>query len=105
MASNPTGFDSFFREATGNSPYPYQRRLAESPLKSCLVDIPTGLGKTAAAILAWLWRRRVDAANTRVGSNVGFGRAQSRQPKARLAIHAGPLTYSMRVAGFGTGPP
>ena len=23
-----------------------------------LLDVPTGLGKTAAAILAWLWRRR-----------------------------------------------
>ena len=60
MATNPTDFDSFFHEATGNSPYPYQRRLAESPLNSCLVDIPTGLGKTAAAILAWLWQRRFE---------------------------------------------
>ncbi len=23
-----------------------------------LMDVPTGLGKTAAAVLAWLWRRR-----------------------------------------------
>lgn len=25
-----------------------------------LIDIPTGLGKTDAVILGWLWRRRLD---------------------------------------------
>ncbi len=58
-------FKAFFREATrsasypeGSSPYPYQERLARAAIESRLVHIPTGCGKTAAAILAWLWRRR-----------------------------------------------
>jgi hypothetical protein len=51
-------FDDFFHRATGNAPYAYQRRLAgtmEGPTpsgpSSChsqLINIPTGLGKTAA---------------------------------------------------------
>lgn len=69
-------FDKFFRAATatqsnpeGNAPYDYQRRLAGAansegpapggtfPCKSQLISIPTGLGKTAAVVLAWLWNR------------------------------------------------
>ncbi|MBI4192433.1 MAG: CRISPR-associated helicase Cas3' [Betaproteobacteria bacterium] len=57
-------YDEFFRQATrseaiprGLSPLPYQRRLAEGSWPD-LLDIPTGLGKTAAVILAWVWKRR-----------------------------------------------
>lgn len=51
-------FDKFFSEATRQgSPFPYQRRLAEAPELPELLQVPTGTGKTAAAILAWLWRR------------------------------------------------
>ncbi|HEV2454726.1 MAG TPA: DEAD/DEAH box helicase, partial [Verrucomicrobiae bacterium] len=54
-------FDVFFQTATGNLPYDYQIRLAESDAgqscKSQLISIPTGLGKTAAVVLAWLWNR------------------------------------------------
>ncbi|MBX7120712.1 MAG: Fic family protein [Opitutaceae bacterium] len=54
-------FDVFFKTATGNAPYAYQRRLAGdtagAPCKSQLINIPTGLGKTAAVVLAWLWNR------------------------------------------------
>lgn len=54
-------FDTFFQTATGNSPYDYQSRLAEGDTgrfcESQLVSIPTGLGKTAAVVLAWLWNR------------------------------------------------
>jgi CRISPR-associated endonuclease/helicase Cas3 len=40
------------------SPFDYQRRLAEDPeCKSRLINIPTGCGKTAAVVLAWLWNR------------------------------------------------
>ena len=56
-----THFDSyraFFRTATGFAPYPYQRRLAEGHELPDLLTVPTGLGKTAAAVLGWLWRRR-----------------------------------------------
>jgi CRISPR-associated endonuclease/helicase Cas3 len=51
-------FDQFFLQTTGNEPYPYQKRLATDPVLPQLLDIPTGLGKTAAVVLAWLWRRR-----------------------------------------------
>jgi CRISPR-associated endonuclease/helicase Cas3 len=54
-------FSGFFQAATGNVPYDYQRRLAGDtagcPCESRLISIPTGLGKTAAVVLAWLWNR------------------------------------------------
>lgn len=65
-------FADFFKTATGNKPYGYQCRLAcgdaadsddpvtltsGSDCASRLISIPTGLGKTAAVILAWLWNR------------------------------------------------
>ena len=65
-------YDEFFRTATGNMPYDFQRRLgcgerndpSESKwlasgtgCNSRLINIPTGLGKTAAVVLAWLWNR------------------------------------------------
>ncbi|MBA3916674.1 MAG: DEAD/DEAH box helicase, partial [Acidobacteriales bacterium] len=52
-----------FRRAMGEeiSPLPYQERLAiEGRAVPSLLDVPTGLGKTAAAILGWLWRRRFE---------------------------------------------
>jgi CRISPR-associated endonuclease/helicase Cas3 len=50
-------FENFFNQATGlPNPYPYQKRLAEDEWPEVL-DIPTGLGKTAAVTLAWAWRR------------------------------------------------
>jgi CRISPR-associated endonuclease/helicase Cas3 len=69
---NGLRFDEFFQTATGSSPYGYQCRLAcgddarsDKPktleagceCRSRLVNIPTGLGKTAAVVLAWLWNR------------------------------------------------
>jgi CRISPR-associated endonuclease/helicase Cas3 len=55
---NPT-FPSIFHRATTNPPLPYQTRLAtEGDTLPQLLDIPTGLGKTAAAVMAWVWRRR-----------------------------------------------
>jgi CRISPR-associated endonuclease/helicase Cas3 len=62
--SGDGGFGEFFRVATGNAPYDYQRRLAGDPAvkdaildgpKSLAINVPTGAGKTAAAVLAWLW--------------------------------------------------
>jgi len=68
----PAPYDTFFQTATGNVPYAYQRRLAcgepsrtagagegpapsgPFPRHSHLISITTGLGKTAAVILAWL---------------------------------------------------
>lgn len=51
-------YSAFFTQATGKeSPYDYQTRLADNVCESRLINIPTGLGKTAAVVLAWLWNR------------------------------------------------
>jgi len=48
----PQSFTSFFETATGNEPYDWQAQLAGGdarvPCESRLINIPTGLGKTAA---------------------------------------------------------
>lgn len=49
-------FPAFFRTVTGREPFPYQQRLAGQPWPD-LMNIPTGLGKTAAVIVAWLYKR------------------------------------------------
>jgi CRISPR-associated endonuclease/helicase Cas3 len=53
-----TDFDEFFRAATGVAPYAYQRAFATAPALPDLLEAPTGSGKTATAVLGWLWRRR-----------------------------------------------
>ena len=68
-------FDYLFAKATGFRPdeyHEYQARLAcgeraarsdddwlraGSACESMLIDVPTGFGKTAAVVLAWLWNR------------------------------------------------
>jgi CRISPR-associated endonuclease/helicase Cas3 len=60
-------FEQFFETATGHAPYDYQRRLAgdgSRPCESKLVNVPTGLGKTAAVVLAWLGNRLAPALNS-----------------------------------------
>ena len=59
MTNVPLPFSDFFRTACGpdRTPYDYQSRLARSECESRLITIPTGLGKTAAVVLAWLWNR------------------------------------------------
>ncbi len=51
-------FDNFFKQATGRDRYPYQRAFAEDGELPKLLNVPTGVGKTATAILGWLYRRR-----------------------------------------------
>lgn len=59
-------FDKFFAQALGvdtdgrtQRPYSYQESLATTGATvSHLLRVPTGLGKTAGAVLSWLWRRR-----------------------------------------------
>lgn len=51
------GFEQFFRKATGNAPFPFQRRFGVTPVSPQLVNVPTGLGKTAMAVVGWLWNR------------------------------------------------
>ena len=50
-------FAEFFSGAFGGAtPFAYQRALAERDWPDALIA-PTGLGKTAAVVLAWLWKR------------------------------------------------
>ncbi len=46
----------FFVAATGHEPYPYQTQVAERKGLPTLLKIPTGAGKTEAAVLGWLYR-------------------------------------------------
>ena len=75
LGASPKGIDfsGFFQQATTKpQPYGYQCRLAcgpdadpqkpdtlesGAPCHSQLINIPTGLGKTAGVVLAWLWNR------------------------------------------------
>jgi hypothetical protein len=61
-------FEAFFKAATDHAPYDYQRRLAGGDAgRACdsqLINVPTGLGKTAAAVLAWLWNRLFRSLNS-----------------------------------------
>src|SRR5699024_4287101 len=63
-------FDAFFRKAFGKTdepsfePFDYQRQLAGTGFGAKadqawpdLLDVPTGMGKTAAVTLPWLWKR------------------------------------------------
>ncbi len=51
-------FSEMFVNACGLEPYVYQERLAAMDEFPILLKVETGLGKTAGAILAWVWRRR-----------------------------------------------
>jgi len=49
-------FEEFFKAGAGFHARPYQARLAREPWPETLI-IPTGFGKTAAVLAAWLWKR------------------------------------------------
>lgn len=57
-------FPTFFHKATDNEPFPYQQSLASADLSRLALAAPTGAGKTAAAVLAWLWQRTQNPAET-----------------------------------------
>ncbi len=65
MQQQSEQFKDFFCSATRErqGPFPFQSRFAE--LLPPVVSIPTGLGKTAMAVLGWLWRRRFAAESIR----------------------------------------
>ncbi len=58
MNAVEASFAAFAERATGFGPYDYQSRIACSGLPE-LLSVPTGCGKTMAAVLPWLFRRRV----------------------------------------------
>lgn len=61
-------YTKFFSLAVGSEsqqPYAYQIRLATEPFQDRVIRVPTGGGKTAAAVLAWLYRlTKTDSVNT-----------------------------------------
>lgn len=54
-----------YKIAAGYEPYPYQIRLANAPDLPELLSVPTGVGKTAATVLTWLYRRKFATEVTR----------------------------------------
>lgn len=52
-------FDEFFRLATGERPYAYQRELGEMERPPSVLEAHTGAGKSHALIVSWLYGRRV----------------------------------------------
>lgn len=44
-------FKAWFQQATGHAPSPFQTRFACELALPQLVEVPTGLGKTAMAVL------------------------------------------------------
>src|SRR5262245_24109422 len=63
MTEDPEQFEAFFRAAFNHEPFDYQHRLATSEPLYSLINVPTGAGKTAAILGAWLWRRRHNPAS------------------------------------------
>ena len=61
---NAEKFREFFRQAEQVEPYPFQETLAGEEIQSRAICVPTGAGKTAAVVLAWLWRLRDDPGRT-----------------------------------------
>ncbi|MEN6467805.1 MAG: CRISPR-associated helicase Cas3' [Smithella sp.] len=53
-------FEEMFKKATHDTqmPFHYQSSLAECRNFPSLLEVPTGMGKTAASVLSWIWRRR-----------------------------------------------
>ena len=51
-------YSHYFKKVTGKTPYPYQQRLGEGGWPD-LLNVPTGLGKTSAVVVAWLYKRRM----------------------------------------------
>lgn len=54
----PAEFADLFRRATDHDPFPFQSALAQRAGLPRVVRVPTGAGKTAAAVLGWIYRRR-----------------------------------------------
>ncbi len=55
---HPTSFAEMAERAMGFRPYRWQIAVADLPLPPELIAVETGAGKTAGAVLPWLWRRR-----------------------------------------------
>ena len=50
-------FSAFFSQATGHQPYPYQHSVAHALIKSRLIHVAAGCGKTAPIAFLHRWNR------------------------------------------------
>jgi len=57
MNELPKSYEVFFKKATGLPPFPLQEKLATCRQLPQVLHVPTGMGKTAAVLLGWLYRR------------------------------------------------
>jgi CRISPR-associated endonuclease/helicase Cas3 len=73
-----SSFDELFQTCTGTAPYEFQRAFANAPVLPDLLEAPTGSGKTATALLGWLWRRK-------------FGSAAQRAEAGRRLVYCLPM--------------
>ncbi|MGQ4808076.1 hypothetical protein NKDENANG_01443 [Candidatus Entotheonellaceae bacterium PAL068K] len=97
MTDSDVQYKAFFRAAFNNDPFDYQCRLATSETLFSLVNVPTGAGKTAAILGAWLWRRLQAPAS--VGRRLVYclpmrtlveqTEQVAREAVNRLTVHAG----------------
>lgn len=92
-------YSEFFESITGRPPFPYQLRLGTEPWPE-LLDVPTGLGKTAAAIVAWLYKRLTEDSAT--GMRLAYC-----LPMRVLVEQTGAAArdWCSRAAGYFEGPP
>jgi CRISPR-associated endonuclease/helicase Cas3 len=97
-------YTAFFKAATGSLPYDYQCRLAVgdadsrtagTDCESRLINIPTGLGKTAVVALAWLWNRVIHP-------SLNSPREQGRCPRQRGTHFQPPVRRSTQSEGKST---
>lgn len=96
-----SSFADFMGSVAGVDPYPYQERLACEGLP-VLLQVPTGAGKTEAAVLPWWYRRRhsdqgVRAETPRRLVVVQPQRSLVTQTVARIRAWNGKLAVSDRV--------
>lgn len=61
-------YEAWYVAAGMPSPYSYQRRLSAEAWPDIL-DVPTGMGKTAAVTLAWMWKRGWRAGEREAGAD------------------------------------
>jgi CRISPR-associated endonuclease/helicase Cas3 len=57
MPKSSLDFDYWFKRVLGYTPYPYQSQLASANRLPDVIQAPTGAGKTATAIMPWMWRK------------------------------------------------
>ncbi|RMG00773.1 MAG: DEAD/DEAH box helicase [Acidobacteria bacterium] len=83
-------YEDFFKQAFGREPYEFQSEMAEGELPS-IVGAPTGAGKTAAALGAWLWRRLDHNRSSRQSSKVGGCCTNQLEKVGRRLIYCLPM--------------